>query len=63
MKKVIDDLVSVSEVLMAHLCNLNVQPLAGMPIQVVELPEDQRPNKHQRFFYGCMYGDQIVRFG
>jgi hypothetical protein len=63
MKKVIDDLVSVSEVLMAHLCNLNVQPFAGMPIQVVELPEDQRPNKHQRFFYGCMYGDQIVRFG
>jgi hypothetical protein len=63
MKKVTDDLVSVSEVLIAHLCNVNVQPFAGMPVQVVELPPEQKPNKHQRYFYGCLHGGQVVRIG
>jgi len=63
MKKVIDDLVSVSEVLMAHLCNVHVQSFAGMPVQVVELPEEQRSNKKQRIYYGCLFGEQIVRMG
>jgi hypothetical protein len=63
MKKVVDDLVSVSEVLIAHLCAAHVQPFAGVPVKVVELPADQRSNKKQRFYYGCFYGNQIVRFG
>jgi hypothetical protein len=64
MKKMTEDLVSVTELLMAHLCAVNVQPFAGMPVQVVELPIEQRSaSKEQRFFYGIYYGDQIVRFG
>lgn len=63
MKKMTDDLVSVGEVLMAHLCNVNVQPDANRPVQVAELPEDQRSNKHQRFYYVCNVGGQIVRIG
>ncbi len=63
MKEMTDDLVSVSEVLMAHLCNVHVQPFAGMSVQVVELPPEQKPNKHQRYFYGCLHGGQIVRIG
>ena len=26
-------------------------------------PLDQRSNKNQRFYYGTLYGDQIVRMG
>lgn len=63
MKKMVDDLLSVSEVLIAHLCAVHVQPFAGMPIDVVELPIEQRSNKTLRFYYGCLYGDQIVRIG
>jgi hypothetical protein len=60
MKKVIGDLMSVSEVLMAHLCSVNVQPFAGMPVQAVEPPGGQRSNKKRR---GCVFGEQIVRMG
>ncbi|WP_027520412.1 hypothetical protein [Bradyrhizobium sp. WSM1417] len=63
MKKMVDDLLSVSEVLIAHLCAVHVQQFAGMPIDVVELPIEQRSNKTQRFYYGCQFGDQIVRIG
>jgi hypothetical protein len=63
MKKVTDDLVSVAEILMAHLCGANVQPFSGMPIHVVELPLEQRSNKNQRIFYGCLHGEQLVRIG
>jgi hypothetical protein len=63
MKKVTDDLACASEVMIAHLCNVNVQPFAGMPICVVELPLEQRPNKNQRMFYASQLGDQIVRMG
>jgi hypothetical protein len=63
MKKLVDDLLSVSEVLIAHLGAAHVRPFAGMSIDVVELPVEQRSNKNQRFYYGCLYGDQIVRFG
>jgi len=63
MKTVTDDLVSVAEVLMAYLCSVNVRPLAGMSIHVVEPPQEQRSNKKQRFYYGYFNGKQIVRFG
>jgi hypothetical protein len=63
MKQIIDDLVSAAEGMIACLCAVNVHPLAGMPVQVVELPPEQKPNKHQRFFYGTFFGGQIVRIG
>jgi hypothetical protein len=63
MKKVADHLVSVSEVLMAHLCDVNVQPVAGMSFHVFELSPEHRSNKSQRFYYGYYNGEQIVRIG
>lgn len=63
MKQVIDDLVSVTEVLTAALCGVAAKPFGGMDVQVVELPLDQRSNKDQRFYYGTLFGDRIVRMG
>ena len=63
MRQITEDLIAVAEVLMGHLCNANVQPFADLPIQVVELPEEQRANKLLRLSYGFYQGDQIVRFG
>jgi hypothetical protein len=63
MKKITDDLVTVAEVLMAHLCGANARPFSGFPVGVVELPVEQRPNKRQRYFYGTLLGEQMVRFG
>jgi hypothetical protein len=58
-----EQLVIAAEGLMALLCGVAVQSFAGVPVSVVELPVDQRPNKHQRMFYGCFYGQRIIRFG
>jgi hypothetical protein len=63
MKQLIDDLLSVSESLMAGFCTEAAQPVGGMDVHVVELPLDQRSNKNQRFYYGTLLGDQIVRMG
>lgn len=63
MKTVIDNLTSVSEVLLAHLCNENAQPFAGMAIWVAELPPEQRTNKDQRISYVTRLDDQVVRIG
>lgn len=63
MTQVAENLVSASELLMAHLCAANVQGFPGLPVQVVELPLEQRGNKLQRIYYGCLHGDQLVRIG
>lgn len=63
MKQWTDDLVSVTEVLLAHLCGAHVQPFAGFPVQVVELPSEQRSHKHQRFYFGHFDGQRIIRMG
>jgi hypothetical protein len=61
MKEMIDDLVSVTEILTAALCSVAANPVGGMDVHVVELPIDQRSNKHQRFYYGTLFGEQVVR--
>jgi hypothetical protein len=63
MKQVIDNIVSVSELLMAHLCGARAESFAGIPVQVVELPVEQRSNKNQRIYYGCYMGEQLCRIG
>ena len=63
MKQMTDDLLSVSEILMANFCTVAAQPVGGMVVQVIDLPLDQRSNKLQRFYYGTVFGDQIVRVG
>ncbi len=63
MQRMVDDLVSVCEVLIAHLCGANVQPLAGFPTFVTELPVEQRGNPIVRFSYASMMGDRIIPAG
>ena len=63
MGKIVDDLVSSTEVLIALLCGVNARPFGGVPVVVFEMPPEQREYKHQRFYYGVPWGDQIVRFG
>ena len=63
MRKVADDLVSATEVLMACLCGVNARPFSGISVGVFEFPVEQREFKHQRFYYGTHWGDQIARFG
>lgn len=63
MSQVTDDIANVAESLMAYLCNSHVQPFPPFPIQVIELPLEQRSNPLVRMSYGCIQGDQIIRIG
>ncbi|MDP1525759.1 MAG: hypothetical protein Q8M20_08120 [Rhodocyclaceae bacterium] len=63
MSQVTDDIANVAELFMAYLCNANVQSLPPFPIQVLELPLEQRSNPLVRMSYGCIQGDQIIRIG
>jgi hypothetical protein len=63
MNKIVDELVSATEVLIAFLCSANARPFGGRSVGVVELPLEQREYKHQRFYYGVPWGDGIARFG
>jgi len=42
------------------LCQKHVQSFGGIPIEVVEWPEDQRREKHVRFSYGGRLGGQLA---
>lgn len=63
MSQVIDDVANVAELFMAYLCNAHVKPFPPFPIQVLELPPEQRSNPLVRMSYGCIQGDKIVRIG
>ncbi|KAB2920654.1 MAG: hypothetical protein F9K30_16120 [Dechloromonas sp.] len=63
MSQVTDDIANVAELLMTYLCNTHVQPFPAFPVQVVELPLEQRSNPLVRMSYGCIQGDQIIRIG
>jgi hypothetical protein len=58
-----DQLATVFEVMLAYLCNANVQPVAGMPLSVIEYNEDQQKAHKCRYGYATRLGDQIVPFG
>jgi len=61
MQQAIKSLVNAAESLMAFLCARHLKPLAGLPIQVSEVPEGQRANKMVRYGYVVWMGDQLVR--
>jgi hypothetical protein len=65
MTRITDDLVSVTEMLIAFFCALNVQrSYSGLDVEVIELPPEQRGSrKDQRFFYGAWLNGQLARFG
>lgn len=63
MKQITTDLVSAIELLVAHLCAVSTNAPAGFPIQVLELPAQQRHIKQVRFCYGYLDGERVVPVG
>lgn len=63
MEHIADQLATVFEVMLAHLCGAHVQPFAGMPLGVIEYNENQQKAFMCRYGYASRMGDQIVPFG
>ncbi len=63
MGHVANHLAIIFEAMMAYLCGCNVQPIAGLPLGVIEYTEDQQKAFKCRYGYGTRIGDQIVPFG
>jgi hypothetical protein len=60
MERVADQLATVFEVMLAHLCGANVQPFGGMPLGVIEYDKDQQKAFKCRYGYAGRMGDRIV---
>ena len=63
MSEMISQVSGVFEMMVAHICNKNAQAVAGLPIQVIELPEDWQRAQHVRFSYGVYDGDRAIPAG
>jgi len=63
MEHIADQLATVFEVMLAHLCGANVLPFAGMPLGIIEYNENQQRAFKCRYGYASRMGDQIVPFG
>jgi hypothetical protein len=61
MEQMTESVVNVAETFIAFLCAKHVRSIAGMPVQVGEVPEDQRANKKVRYGYVVWLGSQLVR--
>lgn len=57
------ELVTACELLFAYLSSVHAHPPMGLPIQVLELPLEQRRNKHLRFCYGTRDGERVIPVG
>ncbi|MEA4886176.1 MAG: hypothetical protein VB063_05770 [Bacteroides graminisolvens] len=62
MGRVVGDLSDISELLMAHLCRINMHCLSNIPTIVTKLPQEQRRNKNVCFSYAVVIGDNVVPF-
>ena len=62
MGRVVGDLSDISELLMAHLCRINMHCLSNIPTIVTRLPQEQRRNKNVCFSYAFVVGDNVVPF-
>jgi hypothetical protein len=58
-----DSIPTTVEVFIANLAAVNLQTKDTFPVFVDELPEDQRSNKLQRFYYALNMGGRITRLG
>jgi hypothetical protein len=63
LEHVANQLATVFEVMLAHLCGANVQPCAGMPLGIIEYDKNQQRAFKCRYGYATRMGDQIVPFG
>ncbi|MCK1420725.1 hypothetical protein IVB14_05210 [Bradyrhizobium sp. 180] len=58
--QVTEHIADTFEILIAFLCSRNIDASVTIPIQVVELPENQRSNKLVKYSYGMNGGNQII---
>jgi hypothetical protein len=63
MRAIVDSLTAVFQDLLAHMCEKNVQPFAGSPMHLVELPADRRRYKEARYGYAAELGGRLVPAG
>lgn len=53
-KQGVDELASIVEAMIAHLCDRNVERISGFEVRVVEVPLERRRNKNVRLQYQIM---------
>ncbi|WP_157784135.1 hypothetical protein [Bradyrhizobium yuanmingense] len=58
--QVTEHIADTFETLIAFMCSRNIDASAKIPVQVVELPENQRSNKLVKYSYGMVGGSQII---
>lgn len=54
------NLVRVVELMVVFLCARHVSTVGGIPVQVVEFPQERRHSPHVRYGYGARIGSEIV---
>ena len=55
-----NNLVRVVELMVVFLCARHVSTVGGIPVQVVEFPQERRHSPHVRYGYGARIGSEIV---
>lgn len=60
MTKTTEHIADIFEMMIAFMCSRHVQSLGNFSFQVIEIPEDRRPNKLVRFSYGLDTASQII---
>jgi len=63
MEQITNQLASVFEIMLAHLCGVNVQSFAGMSLVVIEYDENQQKAFKCRYGYASRIGNKLVPFG
>ncbi len=63
MDQVLNSIVDTVEVMLAFLCNRQIQPITGFPVQVHMFPENQRRTKSVKYGYGIAIENNVIRFG
>ena len=63
MGQIVDQLATIFEIMLAHLCGVNVRSFAEMPLVVIEYDENQQKAFKCRYGYASRMGNQFVPFG
>ena len=63
MNDVANSIVDIVELMLAFLCNRQIRPITGFPVQVHEFPEAQRRTENVKYGYGIETENNIIRFG
>ncbi|WP_294346769.1 hypothetical protein [Prosthecochloris sp.] len=63
MSQAVNSIVDIVEVMLAFLCNRQIQPIEGFPVHVHFFPENQRRTQSIKYGYGIATEKNIIRFG